>query len=346
MKSHLRHVLIDKLLAERKEVSFDELVEATGSSVPTIKRDLRFMREELNAPIIYNRATNSYYYDMPDPRKPRSGRPRRELTIRPSRMHSLWYNSDELYVLKSTIEQLEELRNRKGSVLHEELAPVSARLRALFTLTGGMKPSEFIQRVRILDRAKLHRESELFESIGVALCEHRRLQIWYYVPSRKEVTFRTITPQRFVHYDNRWYVDAWCEKANALRTFAVENIRRADILKSEGPSIPVEEIEAQLDRGYGIFHGGELRQAVLVFDATIASYALRRRWHPQQSVSPEADGRIRLTVPFSAESELVGDILHWGSRVEVRSPEELRRAVAAEAEQIVKRNGETSGRGR
>ena len=94
-----------------------------------------------------------------------------------------------------------------------------------------------------------------FETIGVALCQRRRLQIWYYVPSRKEVTFRTISPQRLSHYDNRWYVDAWCEKAQELRTFAVENIRRVELLHSEGMNIPVEEIEAKLDGGYGIFHG-------------------------------------------------------------------------------------------
>lgn len=334
----MRHVLIDRILADKKEVTFEELMEATKASEPTVKRDLRHMREELGAPIVYNRQRNVYYYDMPDPSQPRQGRPRKELSNRPARMHDIWYGSDELFVLKTTLEQLAELRARTGSAIQEELAPVSARIRALFTMTGDMKTSEFLRRVRILDREKLHRESEFFETIGVALCQRRRLQIWYYVPSRKEVTFRTISPQRLSHYDNRWYVDAWCEKAQELRTFAVENIRRVELLHSEGMSIPVEEIEAKLDGGYGIFHGGELRQAVLLFEPDIANYALRRRWHPHQSVAPEMDGRIRLTVPFHDESELAGDILRWGSRVEVRAPAELRQAVAKEAERIMARN--------
>lgn len=51
MKSSTRRLIIDRLLAERGVVPFELFEEVLRVSAPTIKRDLRYMREELGAPI-------------------------------------------------------------------------------------------------------------------------------------------------------------------------------------------------------------------------------------------------------------------------------------------------------
>ena len=47
MKSSTRRLIIDRLLAERGVVPFELFEEVLRVSAPTIKRDLRYMREEL-----------------------------------------------------------------------------------------------------------------------------------------------------------------------------------------------------------------------------------------------------------------------------------------------------------
>jgi hypothetical protein len=50
-----RFYKIDKMLAERKRVTFSELLESLSVSAATLKRDLEYMRNRLNAPIIWDR---------------------------------------------------------------------------------------------------------------------------------------------------------------------------------------------------------------------------------------------------------------------------------------------------
>lgn len=62
MNFKMRLFRIDQLIHERGQVSLPEMVAALRCSVPTLKRDLRYLREKLKAPIVYSRKTNSYSY--------------------------------------------------------------------------------------------------------------------------------------------------------------------------------------------------------------------------------------------------------------------------------------------
>ena len=67
MKSSTRRLIIDRLLAERGVVPFELFEEVLRVSAPTIKRDLRYMREELGAPIQFSKARGGYCYaESPD----------------------------------------------------------------------------------------------------------------------------------------------------------------------------------------------------------------------------------------------------------------------------------------
>ena len=56
--------------------------------------------------------------------------------------------------------------------------------------------------------------------------------------------------------------------------------------------------------------------------------------HPKQRVEKLDDGTLMLTVPYSDSTEIVGEILRWGSKVEVVGPQELREEVRDEAARI------------
>ena len=54
---------IDQLLNDRKAVSFQELLGRLEVSPATLKRDLAYMRDRLNAPIIYDKELNGYRFE-------------------------------------------------------------------------------------------------------------------------------------------------------------------------------------------------------------------------------------------------------------------------------------------
>lgn len=354
MKSSMRRLIIDRLLTERELVTFAQLEEALQVSAPTIKRDLRFMREELGAPIRYSKARGGYYYEAEEAgsherteagRLRRTGRsatnvdPFRRSEERPLLRSKQWYSSDELYVLTSTWDLLGALESDRTSALSRELAPLRARVLGLFTL-GGTTPRDFMRHVRVVDRRVIYRESPVFELIGCALCERRRLHIRHRSRRTNEITEREISPLRLVHYRNRWYVDAYCHHSGALKTFLIENITHADILNTAVLRMSLDEVEEKLDAGYGIFHGAAVLAAKLHFNEEASRYVLREAWHPKQRVQKLEDGSLMLTVPYSDPTEIVGEILRWGSKVEVVEPPELRDAVADEAASIAARYGQ------
>ena len=65
MRDSMRRLLIDRLLTERKIVTFEELTTLLKASAPTVKRDLRYMREILGAPIVYSRGEYHVFRPIP-----------------------------------------------------------------------------------------------------------------------------------------------------------------------------------------------------------------------------------------------------------------------------------------
>ena len=53
MDFKVRLMKIDRLISEKGVVTFEELQRATGAAPATVKRDIRYMREELKAPITF-----------------------------------------------------------------------------------------------------------------------------------------------------------------------------------------------------------------------------------------------------------------------------------------------------
>jgi predicted DNA-binding transcriptional regulator YafY len=138
-----------------------------------------------------------------------------------------------------------------------------------------------------------------------------------------------VSPQRLVHYRDNWYLDAWCHQKEALRSFSLDAMRNAVPVEEAALEIPDAELDRELGAGYGIFSGPEVRTAILRFTPETARWVARERWHSQQEGRFESDGSYTLVLPYSADRELLMDVMRFGPEVEVIDPPELRRSIAA-----------------
>ncbi len=93
-----------------------------------------------------------------------------------------------------------------------------------------------MRRIRILGMAA-RPAGVHFNTCADALLR-RRLALQYHSRSRDELTERTVSPQRLTHYRDNWYLDAWCHRAEALRSFSVDRIRAARLLEESAREIP------------------------------------------------------------------------------------------------------------
>ncbi len=306
-----RFYKIDQLLKERRVVSFATLQEELGISRASLKRDLEYMRERFNAPIVYDRAANGYRFG-----EPREG-PRYELP-------GLWFSADEAHALLTMQTLLAELQ---PGLLEPHVGPLQERLKGI--LGGEPAWKEIQARIRVFQPDKRFSKEEKFFSL-VATGVLRRLRLWIRHYNRKEnrETEREISPQRLVHYRGNWYVDAWCHVREGLRSFAVDAIRAAELRESRAKEIPADELDAHLGSGYGIFAGREVQWARLRFAPEAARWVSAQIWHPRQRAQQEPDGSYVLELPYAADRELVMEILKFGPDVEVLAPEPLRARVA------------------
>mgnify|MGYP001455840811 FL=1 len=310
-----RFYRIDQLLNDKKIVPFSLLVEKLEVSRATIKRDLEYMRNRLNAPIVWDREEGGYRF---------AGR---EGGAAQYELPGLWFSAQEVHALLTMQHLLMGLDT--GGLLGPHIAPLLARLRALLGTTDDTT-EEIHKRIRILGMASRRMALDHFAVVGSALLRRKRLLISHYVRARDETIEREVSPQRLVHYRDNWYLDAWCHLRNDLRSFAVDAIRRAEIIEQPARNVPEKTLDSVLGAGYGIFSGRKVAWAKLRFTPERARWVSLELWHPKQKTRFDKDGSYLLEVPFSDSRELAMDILKQGAGVEVLAPATLRKEVAAQ----------------
>ncbi len=131
-----------------------------------------------------------------------------------------------------------------------------------------------------------------------------------------------------MHYRGNWYLDAWCHSKEALRSFAVDRIRKSAPIDEAALNIGEAELNEYFATSYGIFGGKPVHTAVLRFSSQATRWVADEQWHPDQQGIWLGDGGYELRIPYGDPRELIMDILKYGFEVEVVAPDGLRREVA------------------
>jgi predicted DNA-binding transcriptional regulator YafY len=302
----IRQRLLDKGSLTRREIEDDLEI-----SHATFKRDIEYLRDRLNVPIVWSREQGAYVLD-----------PKAEQAELPG----VWFSPAEVYALLE-IDHL--LGSLGGGHLRRQLGPLRARLAALLE-RGDQGHHEIRRRIRVLALGTRRVNREVFEALSLALLGRKRAFIRHVKRVDGDVTERVVSPQRLVHYRYNWYLDAWDHGKEALRTFAVDAILHARVEEAAAKDLPDGELDRVLGAGYGIFAGAETHTAVLRFTPDSARWVADEVWHSKQVGRIEADGSYVLELPYSREHELVMDLLRHGAGVEVLAPASLRERVASE----------------
>src|SRR5512137_383015 len=307
-----RFYKIQNLLRSRHFVSTQDFMTELGISRATFKRDLEYLRDRMHAPIVYDRDQEAYGFDP---------------AIADSKLWQLpglWFSADELQALL-TMDRL--LGDLQPGVLSELIAPLRKRLKSLLD-SGEHSAEDIARRIKILSMGSRRVAPAHFRTIATAVLTRKRLKLRHQRRQDGEVIDREVSPQRLVHYRDNWYLDAWCHKRQALRTFGVDALESALVLDKPAKDVSDDTLDRHFASGYGIFSGADTQQAVLHFSKERARWVSSEVWHPQQDGRMQLDGTYLLKLPYSQQPELVMDVLKYGADVEVLSPPALRAAVA------------------
>lgn len=304
------------LLTSRHAVSSQELMDALGISLATLKRDMASLRSRLNLPVEYDRMQGGY--------RLAPGHGRKELP-------GLWLTPQELVAL-ATVQQL--LSSFAPGLLAEKLQPLNERLSQLLQ-EMDLNSQALAQRIRLVSAGQRTLPPQAFEVVATATLARTRLLVQHHNRETGQTLQRELSPQQLVHYRDNWYLDAWCHLRNGFRSFAVDAMSHVQLLQADGAGKTVaalemdpQELRRATQSSYGIFSGEARHLAVLRFSAMRARWVSSEVWHPEQTGCWLDDGGYELSVPYSDARELLGDILRHGPHCTVCAPPALRDQIA------------------
>jgi predicted DNA-binding transcriptional regulator YafY len=192
--------------------------------------------------------------------------------------------------------------------------------------TADDDPQAVLSFIRVLHSATRRSSSAWFEVIARATVRRRRLDIRYYTRSRDSLGERRVSPQRLLHYRENWYLLAWCHKVDALRLFALDAIRAAELCPQTARKVGQRRLDEAMGSGFGIFGGKANQTARLRFSPDAARWIADELWHPQQETHWDGDHLV-MQLPYAQTRELAMEILKYGSDVEVLGPPGLRNEI-------------------
>ena len=264
-------------------VSLNRLCDEFQCGKATVKRQIYDMRLYLDAPII-NKPGQGYFYAKNDSFE----------------LPGVWFSADELHALL-TIQKL--AANLSGSFFDASIRMIQHKVESL--LGSNISSVGEMNRIRILGAGSRGQELPCFAAIADATLRRKRVHILYEGRERGKQTRRDASPQRLIHYRSNRYLDAWCHKAEGLRTFAVEKIKQARLLDSPCKEITAQTLDKKLAASFGIFAGEAEAVAVLHFTEKAARWVTDEAWFPDCAGRWLEDGHYELCIPYANPTELI-----------------------------------------
>jgi proteasome accessory factor B len=208
---------------------------------------------------------------------------------------------------------------------------------ALRKLAVTLPPQFTAQLKRAADRVETHQDGRRQVAVLEALAEGwgtgHKVRVSYRSPRSGALRERILAPYVLEPTATGIYVIGHDEWAKAIRTFKLERLECAEVLKT-AYTIPDDfNPEAHLTTAWGIMQGNELTAVVLRFTPTATPLIRERQWHPSQTLETTTDGSCLFRVNVTEPLEMQPWIRSWGAQVEVLAPQWLRERIAAELQQ-------------
>lgn len=295
-----RLIYIDKTLREGKYPNCTTLAAGWEVSAKTIQRDIAYLTDELEAPIEYDSIHRGYHYTEDNYSLP-------AINISESDLFAVFIAQSALSPFKNT-------------PLHGKLESVFSKIRDSLPDQTSIQPSWLDDRILVFPEPATTINPEVWDTVAKAIRDNRRLMIRHAAPGRNAFTDRKIDPYYLASCKGEWYVSSFCHHRNAIRTFGVSRITKAEILQ-EPFTMPVSLTrEKMYGDQFGIIWKDKSYKVRICISAEIAPYIKERKWHPLQKIKELRDGRLILEFTTNHLNEVKDWVLSKGEGARVLAP--------------------------
>lgn len=312
-----RFVWFDQKVRSKKYPNATVLSKHFEMSLKTAQRDIEFMRERLNCPLVYDKSRKGYFYENDTFSLPMVYLSSEELTsllIARKFLQDISeeYISDEISSIVQKITSILQKHMAEGNIIDDALS---------YQLIAYSPAPE-----------------EVFKTVLEACLKRKSLSLTYSSPAYDEKTTitRKVDPYHVLNYMGTWHLIAHCHVKKDLRNFVFGRISNLRVLDQTFKMPESFSINDHLQSAFGIYKGKPVNQVTLRFSPLKSRWVAGQIWHKDQKVKTLKDGSIEITFPVASFAEIKMEILRHGAGVEVIKPKALREIIKEAAKKIVK----------
>ena len=127
-----------------------------------------------------------------------------------------------------------------------------------------------------------------------------------------------------------------------MATFALSRFREVEGTGKVFRRSTDFDAKAYARDAFGITRGEKLLRVRLLFEPKLAVYIMEREWHPSQTFTRRADGRVEMRMETSGRKELIRWVLSWMPDVRVLAPKSLKERIEEKLRDGLKRQTGTT----
>lgn len=310
-----RMLRIHQAIASGKYPNATTLAREMEVATKTIHRDIEFMRDRLDLPIVYEDARFGYRYTQPV-----------------SSFPTLQITEGELFALLVAEKALQQYR---GTNFEKPLVSAFKKMATALPDTVSLNLSDWDASISFHTSAVPILNLEIFDALARAVTHRRQVRLEYRKPGAKQPEPRVVDPYHLANINGEWFLFAFDHLRKDIRTFVPSRIQTVALTGKSFVRPEKFSLDRLLRDSFGVHSGKETHEVVIRFDAMVADYIREKQWHPSQKLRELADGGIELRLTLSSLGEIERWVLGWAGHARVIEPAELIASVRQAAEQIL-----------
>ncbi|MFV0387296.1 MAG: helix-turn-helix transcriptional regulator [Pyrinomonadaceae bacterium] len=309
---------IHRLISCKKYPNTKDLSKRLEVHRRTIRRDIAFMRDSLNAPIKYENSKNGFCYTHENWEMPL-------VSLTEGELLAFFIATIAIRGNGNTIED-ESLRRAIAKIGNSLPESVSVRLGYLFDALSFQAPPHVVS------------DGELLNILHEAINSKQTIEFEYYSPHTDSSGKRKVNPLLLHNHEGTWYLASYDHLRRDYRDFHTARISNLK-LTNEFFETPINwNKEDYLNKGFAMYRGGEEMNVEIIFDKYQSKWMRERTlFQPNEKREELDNGRLKLkfTVGENGLEAVARFCLQYAGNFVAVKPEELKEIIKEKLEKAL-----------
>ncbi len=254
-----------------------EIADTEKLNVRTIQRVLDFLRDDLNAPLKYDKQRKGFYYQAIGWAPPLSNLNEKEILA--------VFIAENALKLTGHLPEAQDLKKALAKLVSYLPEQVSYELATLSDNISFQNPAYELS------------ESEVRQQLSIASTTFVTVEFDYFSPHSQQPSARKVDVYLLHNFGGDWYAISYDHQRKAMRDFHVGRISNLK-LTQDGFEVRKKlwNKNEYLSKGFNMMRGGKLTRVEILFDSYQAQWIRSRKYfHPDEQREELADGSLRLS---------------------------------------------------